>query len=201
MSTLARMHGKPRRGRRRFGDGSAGYPRQKHNWYVEEEAAVEALVANEPFTGAIHDPACGKGTIPTVFARHGYAVSGSDKVDRGYGAGGIDYLSATPQSFDNIVSNPPYFKEEGLIERFILKAIAESADKVAMFLRGSFREGIDRHRDLWAPHPPRRIWDFTWRVCCPPGDADVERKGGMMHFAWFVWEPGWRGPGYEGRWL
>lgn len=181
------MHGKPRR----FGDGRAGYKRHPDDWYVEEVAAVEALIATERFEGAIHDPACGAGNIPRVFARHGFAVSGSDLKSRGYGTPDVDYLTAPPRRFDNIVCNPPFKKT--LVERFILKALGEYERKVAMLLRLAFLEGGTRLAQLYRPCPPIRILVFSWRTSMPPGDVAVRRRGGQMPYMWLVWEPGYRG--------
>lgn len=203
MSTLARMHGKVaggiaaasgagrRRHVRRFGDGTAGYARQVDDWYVEEDAAVEALIAAERFAGAIHDPACGCGTIPRRFAAHGFTVSGADLRDRGYGAPHLDYLAAPAREYDNIVSNPPF--KSGVVEPFILKALADARFKVAMLLRLAFLEGAERLATLYRRHPPVRVLVFSWRTSMPPGDVAVAREGGQMPFMWVVWERGYRG--------
>ena len=100
MSALATMHGKTKGNPR-----GSGYARAERDLYVEPEWAVEALIDAEPnLPEPIWDPACGTGTIPTVFRRRGFAAYGTDI------AAGHDFLDRpllTPQQFGSIVTNPP----------------------------------------------------------------------------------------------
>lgn len=170
----------------------SGYDRAANDFYVEPEAAVWALLNAEKFFGRTHDPACGSGTIPTVFRKAGLACTGSDLVDRGFtdGAHGVDFLTAPQAKVDNIVSNPPY----NLAEEFALRALSRANHKVAFLVRFAWLEGIGRRRRLFQPHPPSRVLVFSNRISCPPGLSDVKPKNGAVAYAWVIWNSDFRGP-------
>ncbi len=183
---------------RLFGDGRSGYARVADDWYVEQEWAVARLFDVERFAGALHDPACGKGTIPLMARAYGYRATGSDLVDlrkRGSAGipgltGGVDFLARGGRRVDNIVSNPPY----RLDTAFALKALQLARRKVALLLRLAFLEGAERFETLFASFPPARAWVFRNRVSMPPGGMGIKPEGGKMPFQWLVWERGHRGP-------
>lgn len=182
--------------RRLFGDGRSGYARVANDWYVEPPEAVAALFAVERFEGHILDPCCGIGTIPRVARAHGYRAAGSDLVDRGGRMapgtrGGVDFLATRRRPVENIVSNPPYRNAEA----FVLRALELARRKVAMLLRLAFLEGQERWRRIYQRLPPARVWVFRERVAMPPGELldRIEREGGKIAYAWFVWERGFAG--------
>lgn len=163
------------------------------DFYVEPVEAVEALIRAERFEGNIYDPACGEGTIPCVFHRHGYTATGSDIVERGpagCGRAACDFLAAPiSHEFANIVCNPPF----KLAEPFIRKALLMAHRKVAMLLRLAFLEG-QRRAELFVSTPLARVHVFSWRISMPPGGQNIKATGGSVAFAWFVWERGYEGP-------
>jgi hypothetical protein len=63
----------------------SGYLRVDKDFYVEPPWVVHLLLDVETFTGAVHDPCCGSGTIPSVCRERGLTATGSDIVDRGFG--------------------------------------------------------------------------------------------------------------------
>lgn len=73
-------------------DRSSGYARNAHDWYVGPPWAVDDFLDAQRFAGGIWDPACGRGTIPIVAGRRGYASFGTDLVDRGFGLTGTDFF-------------------------------------------------------------------------------------------------------------
>ena len=161
--------------------------RAANDWYVEPEWAVRGLLDVQRFSGLVWDPACGKGTIPRTFAAQGHAVAGTDLVDRGFGAGGDDFLEFAParaeNRVENIVCNPPF----NLAEEFLRHALKLARHKVALLLRLSWLEGRGRawvfnETPLAAVHP------FAARVSMPPGDSDTPAKGGAVAFMWAVWD-------------
>ena len=60
----------------------------------------------------IWEPACGDGAICRVLEEFGYTLKeASDLIDRGYGRGGVDFLSLRPvltPHCGTIITNPPY---------------------------------------------------------------------------------------------
>ena len=86
-------------------------------------------------------------------------------------------------------------------QRFVEKALdcVEEGHKVAMLLKLTFLEGLER-RKLFERTPPSRIWVFSKRVSCAK-NGDFARYGnGAVCYAWFVFEKGFCGRP-EIRWI
>ncbi|TNC10866.1 class I SAM-dependent methyltransferase [Methylobacterium terricola] len=162
--------------------------RAEDDFYPTPDSATLALLARESFPGIVWEPACGDGAM----ARHLDALPGveaviaTDLVDRGYGAGGIDFLQ-TREVVDHVVTNPPF----SLAEPFIRHALACSTGKVAMLLKLQFLEGVRREK-LFSETPLARVYVFRRRLAFSRNGEPVPRKG-MIAFAWFVWEHGYQG--------
>lgn len=166
--------------------------RQVASWYVEPSWAVEGLFEVEAFAGSVWDPACGRGTIPTVCRARGLGpVLASDMHDRGHGTPGRDFLrweplgNEGPPVVDNVICNPPF----ELAGDFLRMALNVARHKVALLLRWSWAESVGR-RWIWETTPLAAIHPFAARVSMPPGDVAVEAKGGAVCFAWWVWSHG-----------
>lgn len=85
------------------------YPkRAAFEFYPTPPEATRALLSVESFQGAIWEPACGDGAISKVLEAAGYQVVSTDLIDRGYGAGGHNFLKSTKPLAKNIITNPPY---------------------------------------------------------------------------------------------
>ena len=143
---------------------------------------MEGLLSHEAFTGVGWEPACGDGHISRFFP----GIMCSDiRHDHIAGEGGVDFLLERHQ-VDFIVTNPPY----SLAQQFVEHAL-ECADKIAMLLRIQFLESKSRGL-LFKKNPPARIHVFSDRVNCDPSSASG--RGGMMCFAWFIWDKQYQGP-------
>ena len=137
---------------------------QEHDYYATDPKAVELLLQNETFTGPVWEPACGEGHISQVLKDHGLLVSSSDLIDRGYGAGGVDFLNHQGGGYcTNIITNPPYKYAKEFVEK-ALDVIAPGY-KVAMFLKLTFLEGQGR-RDLFKNNPPQTVYVSSARLEC-----------------------------------
>src|SRR5262249_28377891 len=96
-----------------------------HDLYETPSVAVEALLRVLVLpSGAIWEPACGRGAIANVLRAHGHRVVCSDLID--YGADstaiyGVDFLKTTelPADVGCILTNPPF----KLINKFIDHAL------------------------------------------------------------------------------
>lgn len=184
------------------------WARDDLDWYVEPEAATEALLGVEAFIGATWDPACGGGNIIAAFDRlNRWPAAGTDIVKRVQGdpnwwCGEFDFLKAErpragipnlpfpERHATNIVTNPPFFKAAGA-EAFIRKALSIADGKVAAFVDVKFLAGAKRANGLFAEHPPHRIWIITPRVSCPPGHvlaSGGKAQGGTADWCWLVWD-------------
>jgi hypothetical protein len=171
----------------------SGYEKATNNFYQEGPRAIEALLDAEPFEGTVWDPACGEGNIPKACIARGFTTYATDLVDRGYGGGGLDFLTVHTEAgplADNILVNPPF----DLIELFIHQALRLTTRKVAVIGRLAFLEGSKRRETLFTRTPIARVWVFSSRISMPPGGQEIEPKGGSIPFAWYVWTIGHEGP-------
>lgn len=176
--------------------GGAMGGREKNDFYPTPERATKALLAAETFAGAVWEPACGDGAISRLFEEAGYPVVSSDLVNRGFGESGVDFLLEWQSRAPNIVTNPPF----KLAVPFVRKALQLSTGKVAMLLKIAFLEGQERAK-LFAASPLARVHVFSQRLAFVPGDGARKLDGGgMMAFAWFVWDRAHDGPPQLG-WL
>jgi hypothetical protein len=175
-------------GRRKAGVGVDHENREKDDFYPTPPAAVEALLKVERFEGAIWEPACGDGAISKVLEKEGYRVVSTDLVDRGYGESRRDFLMEYRPEAPNIITNPPF--KLGI--EFVRKALDLTTGKVAMLARLAFLEGAER-RELYDSSPIARVWVFSKRIQMLRSGIATSDNGGMVAFAWFVWEHGYRG--------
>lgn len=163
--------------------------RERDDFYPTPPAATRALLAVERFEGPIWEPACGDGAMSRVLEEAGYEVLSTDLIDRGYGRGGVDFLLDWQTAAPNVVTNPP-FKHA---EEFARHALARATGKVALLCRLGWLEGRAR-RQLFEASPLARVWVFSNRVLMLRGGIELAGgAGGMIAFAWYVWERGYAG--------
>ena len=163
--------------------------REKDDFYPTPTDAVEALLRVEKFEGAVWECACGDGAISRILQDAGYEVVSTDLVDRGYGQPCVDFLMEPTALAPNIVTNPP-FKN---VAAFLRQAMHLSTGKVAMLLRLACLEGQDR-RKIYEASPLARVWVFSRRLTIHrAGIENPESSGGMLAFAWFVWDHAHKG--------
>lgn len=163
--------------------------REEHDFYPTHPSATRALLSVERFEGAIWEPACGEGDITRVLEEAGYEVHSSDLIDRGFGDVGVDFLRQFRSRAPNIVTNPPF----KLAMPFVNASLQHASGKVAMFLRLAFLEG--QRRGPWFQRTPlKRVWVMSSRVPMQRARlANADDSGGVLAFAWFVWERGYEG--------
>jgi hypothetical protein len=162
--------------------------RHRDDFYATSPEGTAALLSVERFDGPIWEPACGDGAMSRVLESHGYPVVSTDLVDRGYGRARIDFLMERHALAPNIITNPPF----KLVEPFMRHALALNPLKLALLLRLQCLEGIER-RAIYEMWPPARVWVFSVRLSMRRGGGTPIGGGGMMAFAWFVWERGHAG--------
>lgn len=176
--------------------------RVKDDYYATPPEATEAILDKEALEGSILEPACGEGHISEIIKEvyPNSEVISTDLVNRGYGQGGVDFLSHDyGRKFDNVITNPPfkYAKE------FIKRGIELANDKVIMFAKIQLLESESR-RELFKEYPPKHIYVHTKRVNPWRNGNPLNEQGkpwsNTMCFAWFVWEIGFQGEPII-RWL
>ena len=62
--------------------------RESNDYYATEPKAIDLLLEEETFNNHIWECACGQGHLSERLISHGYKVTSTDIVDRGYGVGG-----------------------------------------------------------------------------------------------------------------
>ncbi len=161
--------------------------RKESDFYATPVEATEELLRREKFEGSIWEPACGDGAISRTLNLWGYSeVYSSDIVDRGYTPAEVplDFLTCMTRNTHNIITNPPF----SLGTEFTIHALNCATRKVAIFNKLSFLEGIERKKKLYSLNMLRTVYVFSKRVSFGTGT-----KGGMMAFAWFVFDKSYNG--------
>jgi len=156
--------------------------REVDDFYPTPIYAVEELLKREVFIGNIWECACGKGDISEVFKNKGFEVRSTDLIDRGYGEQ-QDFLKSDFVA-DNIVTNPPY----KLALEFVLHSKKSSNRKIAMFLKTVFLESSSRYEMFQDKEfPLKTVYQFSKRLALYQGGKE-NKGGGMIAYAWYVWD-------------
>lgn len=159
-----------------------------HQLHETEEAGTLALIAREGrriahISRRVWEPACGRGRMARVLQAAGYDVTASDLIDRGFGRGGVDFLTTRSLRASVIITNPPYGP---LVEAFIRHAHALGARYLALLVKADFWQAAGkaaRHL-LFSELPPTRIHPLGWRL-----DWTGEGRP-VMNCVWLVWDWG-----------
>jgi hypothetical protein len=161
---------------------------EKDHFYPTPPEATKSLLALEDFPPTIWEPACGDGAISKVFLEQDFDVVSTDLVDRGFGTPNVDFLLEHKLLGEAIVTNPPF----KLAQEFVEHALDLGASKVCMLLRLAWLEGVGR-KALFMNEKRHlsRVWVSSRRLTMVrAGDDELRGGGGMVAFAWFVWEAG-----------
>ncbi len=162
--------------------------RPADDWYPTPSPTTKALLRVEKFNGSVWECACGDGAMSKVIERAGYEVVSTDKYPKGYGTH-LDYLYASELLADNIMTNPPF----DLLSSFIERSYALKPEKFCFFGKLAVLEGVERSEILERTHLTR-VWVFRQRQSLyRNGVNENSSAGGMIAFAWFVWERGYSG--------
>jgi hypothetical protein len=157
-----------------------------YNFYPTPRYVTESLLEVEEFGSLVWEYACGDGAISEVLIKEGYEVVSSDIVDQGYGE--VEDFFQSDRTAESIVTNPDY----DYAEEFVQTALAKTTDKVAMLLPLSFLTARIRY-ELLTLTLLKAVYVFSSRVSLYPHGWSGPKKGGVMNFAWFVWEHSYQG--------
>ncbi len=173
--------------------------RADHDFYPTPPEAVRALLSVESFDGPIWEPACGNGAISEELARYGHSVHSTDLIDRGYGEGGLDFLSVATVSrtmierpdIKHVVTNPPYSYRRNIGDQFVgqaLRVARHTGGKVAMLLNlGCLAHPMRTSK--WLHDPPARIHIMDNLTCFPYGNRRQAGRYITEHrYCWIVWD-------------
>ena len=168
------------------------HERQVDDYYATDPIAVEILLKNETFKHEVWECACGEGHIAKVLEQHGYDVSATDLIYRGYGEKeSYDFLKCDETNIDeDIITNPPYKYAKEFVEKAM--DVVAPGRKVAMFLKLTFLEGKERKK-MFQKYPPKVIYVFSGRVKCAMNGNFNTSGSSAVCYAWFIWEKGFKG--------
>lgn len=162
----------------------SGYARKERDCYETPEWVTEALIPHLPPDLYIWEPACGSRKMVEALRARGHRVVGSD-IDGGYDFFRIE----TCQSYDAIVTNPPYETAVGFIEH-ALDLMGKYDGRVAMLLRTDFDHAASRS------HLFGKNSTFAKKIVLTKRIRWFEESKGSPSFnhAWFIWDWTHEGP-------
>ena len=172
--------------------------RVDNDYYATDPKSTRALLDNVQFYGdEFLEPCCGGGHIAEVIKEYypNANITAIDIVDRGYGIGGINFLTyETEKKFANIITNPPYSLAQEFIEKSL--SLLKENGKIAMFLKLQFLEGIGR-KEFFEKAPLKYVYVFRARqspwMNGNPLNENGKKWSSTMCFAWFIFENGFDG--------
>jgi hypothetical protein len=130
------------------------------------------------------EPACGAGHMSKILKEYFATVRSSDAYDYRYGEI-FDFVatSCAEESYDWIITNPPFRHAEG----FVLRALKGARKGVAILARSVFLESVGRYETIFRDHPPTKFAQFSERVPMVRGRLD-RKASTATGYAWLVWE-------------
>jgi hypothetical protein len=136
-----------------------------------------------PF-GTCLEPACGRGHMSVALAEYFGSVTSSDVFDYGFGEV-VNFLESNygPDSFDWVITNPPFI----LAEKFIRRSMEIARVGIAMLARTVFIESVDRYNRLFKVNRPFRVAQFSERVPMVLGRLQRDASPATA-YAWMVWK-------------
>ena len=171
--------------------------RAKHDYYPTPPEVTRALLRVEEFPGPILEPCAGQGHIVRELEAAGYDVWSNELYPQdGFAPDErTNFLEWDDTALcRSVVTNPPYRQAEA----FVRRAIDLDIKKHAWLLRFQFIGGARRY-ELFREYPPRRLWVFSRRVQVSEMGL-VNPVGGMIVYAWWIWERSFTGAP-EIRWF
>lgn len=152
--------------------------RRKDDFYAtpwEATVAIYKEIGNH-LPETIIEPACGDGAIGKLLELYGHQVIATDLVDRGYGMGGVNFLSSTqivvPEAL--IWTNPPFKHATAFIENALLVT-----SMVVMLVKAQFWHAANRYELFHRTKPA--VFPLTWRLDFTGGGNPT------MDCSWCVW--------------
>lgn len=141
----------------------------------------------------IWECACGKGHLSEVLKKEKYEVFSTDKVDRGYGRGQVDFLQIEIPYNSlrmDILTNPPYKYAKEFVEKSL--EMQSEGYYTIMFLKIQFLEGQARKK-LFENYPPKFVYVNSARQLCAMNGEFEKYKATALCYCWYIWEKGWKG--------
>ncbi len=134
----------------------------------------------------VWEPAANRGYMVSPLEEYFATVYASDVHDYGAGFHVHDFLQPyRPDGFDDIefvITNPPF----RLAKQFIERGLDVASVGIAVVVRTSFLEGIDRYETLFRDNPPTIVAPFVERIPMFRGRIDPTGSSATS-YTWLVW--------------
>lgn len=130
------------------------------------------------------EPACNRGYMSVALSEYFKTVESSDVFD--YGFGNVkNFLDGSydEQSFDWVITNPPF----KLAENFIEEGLRVARRGVAVLTRTVFIESIGRYERLFSQNPPKVFAQYVERVPMVKGRLD-KKASTATGYGWLLWD-------------
>ena len=156
---------------------------EESDFYATEPRTVYELLERESFSNEILEPCVGKGHIADVLKEKGYDVACSDLIDRNYPNTTIkDFFTYEKNNLD-IITNPPYKLATKFLKHFL--EISKPGIKIALFLKLTFLEGIERGK-IFKNNPPKTIYVYSSRRNCARNGDFEKYKSSAVAYGWYI---------------
>lgn len=132
----------------------------------------------------VSEPACNRGYMAKTLEEYFAEVHASDIHDYGYNYDVKDYLQGELVQTDWTITNPPF----RLAEEFALRALNNSEEGVALFVRTAFLESVGRYKNLFSQYWPSDVLQFSERVVLHKGKLSPKGSTATA-YCWVVWGP------------
>ena len=180
--------------------GNSTSKREENDFYATNPETLKMFLyefwKDNAFEGSeILEPACGQGHISKTLKEllPNFNITSTDLIDRGYGVGGIDFLTYDyKKMFDVVITNPPF----SLAKEFIEKGLKISNKYVIMLCKIQLLEGTKR-KEMFFNTPLKYVYVHTTRQATwkegKPLDPNGKKWATTMCLAWFVWDKDYKG--------
>lgn len=160
------------------------------DYYQTPAWATRELLTVERFPGSVLEPCSGAGAMSRILEDEGLDVDSSDirTDDTVYGLRGVDVFEYDRDSYDHVITNPPYKCAEEVARH----SLTVARHKVALLLKLTFLESTKRSA-LWRETPLRSVYVFRSRVTMHPEGTEKPKNGGTITYGWFVWDNNFTG--------
>ena len=164
--------------------------RKKHtngiDFYQTPVWATKALLERIEIKGTILEPCSGAGAIAKLIPE---CIASDIRYDDGvYGEKGKDIFEYSNNSFDTVITNPPFALAQEVIE----KSLDISTKSVYMLLKLQFLESARRY-DFFKNTPLKTVRVFCKRITMYPDGEPEPKNSGTIAYAWYEWEHGYIG--------
>ena len=173
--------------------------RVDNDYYATHTDSTKALLKVWDIEYPALEPACGEGHISKLLDES--RTHSTDLVYRGYGDGGVDFISGSFDSVPTVITNPPF----NLFTEFLEKSLDISSRYVILFGKLQALEGKKRASYIQTT-PLRYVYVFKSRQQPLRNGAQTDPLTGKkwssstMAFAWFIWDKEYTGEPVV-RWL